>query len=55
MDVYDSQKMLVDISLALSTLKMVYTVHGKMIFLTRDDQFSNFTSFLPLLSPNAMS
>ena len=28
-DVYDSQKMLADISLALSKLKMVYSVSGK--------------------------
>ena len=55
MDVYDSQKMLVDISLALSTLKMVYTVRGKNISLTPDDLFSRFTSFLPLLLPNVMS
>ena len=54
-DVYDSQKMLADISLTLSKLKMIYTVRGKNISLTPDDLFSNFTSFLPLLSPNAMA
>ena len=54
-DVYDSQKMLADISLALSKLKMVYTVRGKKISLTPDDLFSNFISFLHLLSPNAMT
>ena len=42
-------------SLALSKLKMVYTVCGKRIALTPDDLFSNFTTFLPLLSLNAMS
>ena len=47
--------MLADISLALSTLKIVYTVRGKNISLTLDDLFNHFTSFLPLLSPNAMS
>ena len=31
-DVYDSQKMLADISLALSRLKMVYSVRRKNIF-----------------------
>ena len=54
-DVYDSQKMLADISLTLSKLKMIYTVRGKNISLTPDDLFSNFTSFLPLLSPNSMT
>ena len=33
-DVYDSQKMLADVSLALSKLKMVYSVRGKRISLT---------------------
>ena len=47
--------MLTDISLALSKLKLVYTVRGKNISLTPDDLFSNFISFLPLLSPNAMT
>ena len=47
--------MLVDISLVLSKLKMVYTVHGKIISLTPDDLFSNFTSFRPLISPNTMT
>ena len=54
-NVYDSQKMLVEISLALSKLKMVYTVRSKKIYLTPDDLFSNFTSFLTFLLPNAMT
>ena len=54
-DVYHSKKMLADISLTLSKLKMVYTVRCKNISLTPDDLFSNFTSFLPLLSPNVMT
>ena len=54
-DVYDSQKMLADIYLALSALKMVYTVRCKKISLTPDDLFSRFTSFLPLFLPNTMS
>ena len=54
-DVYDSQKMLADISLALSKLKMVYSVRRKNIFLTSDDLFSNFTAFLSLIFLNAMS
>ena len=36
-DVYDFQKILADISLALSKLNMVYSVRGKEISLTSDD------------------
>ena len=54
-DVYDFQKMRADIYLAISKLKMIYTVCGKNIYLTPGDLFSNFTSFLPLLSPNSMT
>ena len=54
-DVYDSQNILADIPIALSKLKMVNTVRGKHISLTPDDLFSNFTSFLTLLSPNTMT
>ena len=54
-DIYDSQKMLADISLAVSKLRMFYSVRGRRISLTPDDLFSHFTAFLPLLSPNAMS
>ena len=34
---------------------MISTVRGKNIFLTPDKLYSNFTAFLPLISPNAMS
>ena len=47
--------MIADISLALSKLTIVYFVRGNVFSLTPDDLFSNFTVFLPLLSPNAMS
>ena len=52
---YDWQKILVDISLALSKLKMTYISRNKIISLTPDDLFSRFTEYLPLLSPNAMT
>ena len=52
---YDSQKMLADISLTLSKLKMTYILRNKKISLTPDDFFSRFTEYLPLLSPNAMT
>ena len=51
---YDSYKMLADISLALSNLKMVYNHRRRMISLTPDDLFSRYTEFLPLLSPNTL-
>jgi len=53
--IYDSQKILSDVSLALSKLKRVYIVRGKKITLTPDDLFGSFTVFSPLLSSNAMS
>ena len=53
-DIYDSQEMLADISLANLKLKIVSTVRSKKKYFTPDDLFSNFTSFSPLLSPNAM-
>ena len=43
------------VSLALSKLRMVYSVRGKRVSLTPDDLFSHFTALLPLLSPNDMS
>ena len=52
---YDSQKMLADISLALSKLKMNRIYRNKKIYLKLDDLFGRFTEFLPLLSPNAMT
>jgi len=52
---FDSNKMLADISLALSSLKMVSNHQGRTISLTPDDLFSHFAEFLPLLSPNAMT
>ena len=52
---YDSQKMLADISLALSKLKTNYIFQNKKIYLTPDDLFGRFTEFFPFLSPNAMT
>ena len=54
-DTYDSQKILADISLAFSKLKMAYTVREKQVACTLDTLFSTFIVFLPLLSPNFMS
>ena len=53
MDVYDSHNILMDISLALSKLKIVSTVRSKNYF-TSDDLFSNFTVFFSLLLINVM-
>ena len=52
---YDSQKMLADISLALSNLQMVYNHRGRIISLTPGDLFSCYTEFLPLLSLNTLN
>ena len=54
-ETYDSQKMLADISLALSSLKMISTHKGKIVVLTPDDLYSRYIEFLPLLAPNAMT
>ena len=50
-----SQKILSNISFALSKLKMIYTVRGNFITLTSYDLFGSLNAFLPLLSPNVMS
>ena len=55
MDTYDSQKILADISLAFSKLKMAYTVREKQVACTLDTLFSTFIIFFSLLSPNFMS
>ena len=52
---YDSQKKIVNISLALSNLKIVYNHRWRTISLTPDDLFSRYTDFLPLLSPNDLT
>ena len=54
MDVYDSQKIIADISLVLSKLIMISTVRGKNPSLKADDLFTRFAIFLPLLLPNTM-
>ena len=45
---YDSHKMLVNTSLALSSLKIVSQLKGRTISLTPDDLFSRFFEVLPL-------
>ena len=52
---YYSQKMLTDISFALSNLQMVYNHRGREFLLVPDDLFSRYTEFLPLFSPNALT
>ena len=47
--------MLADISLALSSLKMISTHKGKLVVLTPDDIYSRYIEFLPLLVPNTMT
>jgi len=54
-ETYDSQKMLADICLALSSLKMISTHKGKLVFLTLDDLYSRYIEFLPLLASNTMT
>ena len=49
---YDSQKIPVDIFLAPSKLKKVYTHRGWVIFFTPNVWFSRFTEFLPLFTQN---
>ena len=51
-DVYDSQKMLANISPAPSKIKMVYSGRGKIFLSPPMAYFINFTAFLPLLSLN---
>jgi len=52
---HDSQKILADISLALSSLKIISYHGGRNIPFTPDDLFSRYTKFLPLLSPNIIT
>ena len=54
-DSYDSQKMLTDIALALTSLKIISNHKGKVIVLTPDDLYSRYIELLPLLAPNAMT
>ena len=51
-DTYDSQKILANISLTLSKLKMVYTVRRKIVAITQDDLFSSFTELFLSSHPN---
>ena len=53
--IYDSQKVLVDIPIALFSLKVVSNYKGRTIYFTPDDLFSRFTKFLSLLTLNAMT
>ena len=54
-DTYSSQKMLADISLDLSSLKMISNHTGKVVVLTPDEIYSRYIEFLLLLAPNAMT
>ena len=45
-------KILSDIFLALSKLKMIYTVRKNKVYLTPDDSFSSFTASVLLVSSN---
>jgi len=54
-DTYDSQKMLADISLALTPLKMISNHKEKVVDLTPDGIYSRYIELLPLLVPNAMT
>ena len=51
---YDSNQIMSDISLALSTLKLEYRYKGNFISLTLDDLYRRYIQYLPLLSSNAM-
>ena len=52
---YDSHKVLADIFLVFSSLKIVSHLKRRKASLTRDDLFSRFVEFIPLFSPNAMT
>ena len=52
---YDSNQIMSDISLALSTLKLEYRYKGNFISLTLDDLYRRYIQYLPLLSSNAMA
>ena len=49
----DTYRMMHDIYLALSELKLVYESHGKLVTLTADTLYQQFIEFSPLLPPNA--
>ena len=53
--VYDSHRMMHDIYLSLSSLKLESRANGKTTYLTPDFLFQRFIEFTPLLSPNATS
>jgi len=50
---YDTHRMMHDIYLALSELKLVYKSQGKLVTLTPDTLYQQFIEFSPLLNPNA--
>ena len=52
-DFYDNYRILPDIYLTLSGLKLVPKVNGKIISLTPNDLYNHFIEFLPLLSLDA--
>ena len=52
---YDSQKILADISLSMSNLKITNNLCDKTMSLTPDDLFSLYTEFIPLLSSNILT
>ena len=54
-DSYDSQTMLADISLTLTSLKTVSNYKGKVIVLMPDDLYSRYIEFLSLLAPDAIT
>jgi len=53
--VYDTHRMMHNIYLALSSLKLESRVNGKTITLTPDSLYQRFIEFTPLLYPNATS
>jgi len=54
-ETYDTHRMLHDIYLALSDLRLVSKVNGETISLTPDTLYQRFIEFSPLLPPNATS
>ena len=52
---FNLQKMTGGITLVLSKLKRIYTIHGNKFALTFNDLFSSFKLFIPLLYSHLMS
>ena len=50
---YDTHRMMHNIYLALSELKLLYKSQGKLVTLTPDTLYQQFIEFSPLLPPNA--